>query len=329
MNKICLIFFIVFSTMLNDVQAENASALKLIQKIPLSNVKGRIDHLAIDLKGERLFVAALGNNTLEVIDLKAGKQIHTITGLSEPQGVIFIPNENKIYISNGGNGKCSIFDASSFDLIDSIEFNEDADNMRYDSTGNRTYVGYGSGGIGIIDSISVKRIGNITLPAHPEAFEIEHSSGKVFINIPVSRQIAVVDIKKLLVEAEWQLKDAGENFPMALDEVNHHLFVGCWSPAKLLIFDTQLGKIVSEINIDNDADDIFYDAGKKRIYISSGKGFLDIVEQQGGYRYSLLERMPTAQGARTSLFVPESGRLYLAVPAYKDQQAEIWVYGTK
>ena len=187
--------------MLSDIQAENTAAIKLIQKIPLSNVKGRIDHLAADLKGKRLFIAALGNNTLEIIDLQTGKQIHTITGLSEPQGIIFIPDSNKLFVSNGGNGRCSVFDANSFNLINDIQFNDDADNMRYDPVTHLIYIGYGSGGIGIIDIVGEKRTGEIMLPAHPEAFELERNGDRIFVNVPIVKQISVIDRKKLIAAA--------------------------------------------------------------------------------------------------------------------------------
>ena len=315
--------------MLSDIQAENTAAIKLIQKIPLSNVKGRIDHLAADLKGKRLFIAALGNNTLEIIDLQTGKQIHTITGLSEPQGIIFIPDSNKLFVSNGGNGRCSVFDANSFNLINDIQFNDDADNMRYDPVTHLIYIGYGSGGIGIIDIVGEKRTGEIMLPAHPEAFELERNGDRIFVNVPIVKQISVIDRKKLIAAANWQLTNANENFTMALDELNQCSFIGCRKPSKLLIFDIRLGKITKELPIDGDADDIFYDTKNKRIYISCGTGFIDVVQQQDASNYNVVEKISTALGARTSLFVPESGLLYLAVPAREAREAEIWIYETK
>ena len=329
MKKIYILFLSLFFVVLHIASADNFSTFTLIQKIPLPGVKGRLDHMAIDLKGGRLFIPALGNNTLEVIDLKSGKQIHTIKGLSEPQGVIFVPDSDKLYVSNGGNGECSIFNADSFNLLKIIQFGEDADNMRYDPATHHIYIGYGSGAIGIIDTVNDKRLGDIKLLAHPEAFEFETSGSKMFINIPASRQVVAADYKKVEVENSWQLTNTRENFPMALDEASHHLFVGCWSPKKLLILDTLSGKITNELTIDGDADDIFYDVKNKRLLISCGEGFIDVIEQKGLADYNVAERIPTVKGARTSLFVSETGYYYLAVPAHGSQAAEIQIYQWK
>ncbi|MDD5595428.1 MAG: YncE family protein [Candidatus Omnitrophica bacterium] len=326
MKKTIFYFLSLFLILLNPAYADHHTTLTLKKKILLPDLKGRIDHLAIDLKGERLFVPVLGNNALEIIDLKSGKSIHTIKGLSEPQGVIFVSESNKIYVSNAGNGECNIFDANSFSLIKTIEFGEDADNMRYDPATRHIYIGYGSGGIGIVDSVNDKRLGDILLSAHPEAFEFETQGTRIFINIPSSREIIVADYKKTGVENHWQLKNTSENFPMALDEANQRLFIGCRNPEKLLVLDTLSGKVTYELALDSDADDIFYDAKNKRLFISCGEGFIDVIEQKGPSDYVVAERIPTIQGARTSLFVPESGYYYLAVPAHESQEAEIQIY---
>src|SRR4029077_12715456 len=140
--------------MTRNLEAEEAGPLRLIQTIPLRNVEGRIDHMAVDLKGERLFIAALGNNTVEILDLRAGKHIGTITGLHEPQGVGFVSEFKKLFVANAQSGACDIFDSSSLKLIKSVKFSDDADNIRYDATARRVYVGYGSGGLGVIDAAS-------------------------------------------------------------------------------------------------------------------------------------------------------------------------------
>ncbi len=310
-------------------RAAGAETLRLLQKIPLPGVNGRIDHLAVDVNGGRLFVAALGNDTVEVIDLKAGKRAHTITGLSEPQGVAYVPEENKLYVSNGGDGKCVVYNASSFAAAGSIDFGEDADNLRYQPASGRVYVGYGSGAIGVIDSRGGKRTGDIELPAHPEAFAFETRGDNIFVNLPSLRRIAVLGRRELKLKETWPLKAAGGNFPLALDEAGHRLFVGCRRPARLLVLDTLTGGTVGGLEIDKDADDVFYDAANRRLYVSCGSGFIDVIKQDGPSKYSLLEKVPTAPGARTALFVPETGRLYLAVPAHKRREALIRVYGTK
>ncbi|MGE5444826.1 MAG: YncE family protein [Ignavibacteriales bacterium] len=195
------VFFIAISliappTIVTGAQAQDTVPLRLIQTIPLPNVGGRIDHLAVDIKGQRLFIAALGNNTLEVLDLRAAKRIHSITGLHEPQGVVYIPEVKKIFVANGGDGRLEIFDSDSFKLINSVKFSDDADNIRYDAVTKHIYVGYGDGALGIIDAKSGKHIGDIKLEGHPESFQIENPGTRVFVNIPAANHIAVVDREK-------------------------------------------------------------------------------------------------------------------------------------
>ncbi|MGE5443742.1 MAG: YncE family protein [Ignavibacteriales bacterium] len=321
-----LISLIAPITIVIKAQAQDTTPLRLVQTIPLPNVEGRIDHLAVDIKGQRLFIAALGNNNLEVLDLRAAKLIHRITGLHEPQGVFYVPEVKKVFVANGGNGALEIFDSDSFKLIDSVKFSDDADNIRYDAIAKYIYVGYGDGALGIIDATSGKHIGDIELKGHPESFQIENSGARIFVNIPMVNHIAVVDRKKRIVVTTWPLTGARENFPMALDEINHRLFVGLRKPAKLVVFDTESGKAVISMSGAGDADDIFYDAAHKRIYMSCGEGFINVFQQGGADHYKIIANIPTASGARTSLFVPELNRFYLAVPHHGSQRAEVRIY---
>ena len=311
----------------SHLRAESSPSLKLTGKIALGNVKGRIDHMAIDLKNQRLFVAALGNDTVEVVDLKVGKQVHTIRGLAEPQAVLYLAEMNQIYITNGRTGDCQVLDGESFKAINTIRLGDDADNLRYDPAARRVYVAYGSGAIGVIDAASAKRIGDIKLAGHPESFQLDKGSGTIFVNIPSARQIAVLDANELKVKAVWPLKTVEENFPMALDSVNHRLFVGTRKPPRLMVFDTASGALVQELGIDGTTDDVFYDAAHKRIYVSCGAGLLDVIQQKDASQYVPSERIPTAAGARTCLLVPQTATLYLAVPAQNDRDAAIYVYG--
>src|SRR5439155_23485341 len=320
------IIFLMGMAMTRNLEAEEAGPLRLIQTIPLRNVEGRIDHMAVDLKGQRLFLAALGNNTVEIVDLRAGKHIETITGLHEPQGVAFVPEFNKIFVANAKGGACDVLDGSSFKLIKSIKLSDDADNIRYDTATRRVYVGYGSGGLGIIDAATGDQLGEIKLDGHPESFQLEKFGPRIFVNIPTSQKIIVVDREKRAVTTAWTTSGATANFLMALDETHHRLFVGFRNPAKLTVFDTESGKMVADLESPGDADDIFYDGTRQRIYISGGEGFIGIVQQQDADRYRTLTKIPTASGARTSFFVPELGRLYLAVPHRGTQKAEVRVY---
>ena len=300
--------------------------LKLIQTIPLSDVEGRIDHLSVDIKDQRLFIAALGNNTVEVLDLKTRSVVHTISDLSEPQSALFVPSFNKIFVTNGGNGVCQIFDGSSFAEIGRVELSSDADNIRYDSNSNSVVIGYGDGGVSFIDAASGKEVSNIKLAGHPESFQLESLGSKVFVNIPSTNQIAVVDRKQGKVASTWFMTSALANFPMALDESQHRLFVGFRAPAKLIVFDTETGKSVAGFDSIGDVDDVFYDAVHKLVFVIGGEGYIELFSQQDVDHYRSLGRISTADGARTGLWVPEWNRLYVAVSHKGNQQAEIRVY---
>jgi len=326
MKRLHSIFLIGLTALAVRAQAEEPTPLRLVQTIPLPNVEGRIDHMAVDLKGQRLFIAALGNNTVEVLDLRAGKRIRSITGLHEPQGVGFIPEFNKIFVANAKSGACEVFDGSSFKPIKSIKFSDDADNIRYDAAARRVYVGYGSGGLGIIDAATGDQLGAIKLEGHPESFQLEKSGPRIFVNIPTSQKITVVDREKRAATTAWPTAGATANFPMALDETHHRLFVGFRKPAKIIVFDTEAGKVVANLDSAGDADDIFYDSSRRRVYISGGEGFLSIFQQDDPDHYKPMTKIPTATGARTSLFVPELSRFYLAVPHRGTQRAEVRVY---
>jgi YVTN family beta-propeller protein len=303
------------------------SSLSLVQSIPLPNVTGRIDHLGVDKKGERLFVAELGNNSVDIIDLRGGKRISSITtGLNEPQGIAFVPELNRLFVANRADGSVNIFDGKSFTLLKTIKLNGDADNIRYDSNNGLVYVGYGNGGLAVINASSGEKLGNIQLPGHPESFQIEKFGNKVFANVPDDDSIIVADKKNLKVTSKWTLTSATENFPMALDEGNHRLFVGFRDPAKVIVYDTESGRAVASFNTAKDVDDIFYDAANKQIYISGGEGAVDIFKQRDADHYDLVNRIQSAQGARTSLFVPELNQLYLAVPEHGGQEAQIQIY---
>ncbi|HEX9446002.1 MAG TPA: YncE family protein [Candidatus Binatia bacterium] len=323
---ICSLLIIVMAITGNLDAGE--APLRIVQTIPLPNVEGRIDHLAIDIKGQRLFVAALGNNTVEVVDLKAGKRTRTIGGLREPQGVGFISEFNKLFVANAKSGACDIFDGDSFKPVKSVKFSADADNVRYDSSTDRVYVGYGDGALGVVAAASGERIGDIKLDGHPESFQLEKNGPRIFVNIPTARKIAVVDRAKAAVIGSWTV-EGRDNFPMALDEEHHRLFVVTRKPAKLVVFDTESGRIVASLDAPGDADDVFYDAAKRRIYVSGGEGAIGVFRQVDADRYEAVGKIATAAGARTSLFVSELGRLYLAAPHRGSQTAEIRVYETQ
>ena len=331
MKKTLLLLGLLTVASMADVRAsaQEEKPLRLAQTIALPAVEGRIDHLAVDVQSQRLFLAALGANTLEVIDLKAGKVIHTVKGLHEPQGVAFIPEANAVYVANGGDGNCEAFAADSFAPLRGAKFSGDADNLRYDAGDKLLYVGFGDGAIGIFEALTGKIVGDIKLSAHPEAFALERTGARIFVNIPRAKQVAVIDRKKRAVVAQWPVTQATANYPMALDESHHRLFIGCRKPARILVLDTGSGKTVTELECAGDTDDVFYDAKNKRVYVSGGEGFISVFAQLDADKYQQIAKIPTAPGARTSLFVPALGRLYLAVPHRGEQASEVRVFETQ
>jgi DNA-binding beta-propeller fold protein YncE len=308
------------------VAAQSGPPLELKQTIALRGVEGRIDHLAYDPAGERLFVCALSNNTVEVLDLRRGERIQSITGLGSPQGAVHIPELDRLFVANDKDGILKIYDGKSFQEISELNFKDDADNVRYDKVTKKVYVGFGSGGIAIVNAPEGKQIGSIKLSAHPEAFELEKNGPRIFVNVPNSRHVAVIDRDKGEVIAIWQTDLAFGNFPMALDEANHRLFVGCRLPSKVVVLNTDSGNVVAKINISGDSDDVFYDGKRHRIYAICGTGKIDVVEQIDPKTYKTSTKVDTAEGARTGLFVPERDALFVAVPHSGSQQAEIRWY---
>ena len=304
---------------------QEGTPLELVRTIPMPKVEGRIDHLAYDAKGGRLLVAALGNNTVEVIDLGQGKVLHRIEGLQEPQGLVSL--DGRIVVACGGDGSCRFYDEAAFKLARTVDCKDDADNVRYDALGKLLYVGYGGGGLAVIDPEKGAKVGTIPLEAHPESFQLETKGKRIFINVPKAGYIAVADREKRAVIARWKLS-AGSNFPMALDESGHRLFVGCRAPAKVLVLDTEAGKEVASVECSGDTDDLFYDAASKRILVSCGAGTLDVFDASD-VAPRRIGKVATAPGARTCLYVPDLGRLFLAVPHRGGQQAEIREYRSR
>ena len=301
-------------------------AFKLNQTIPLPAVEGRIDHLALDALGERLFVCALGNNTVEVLDLRKGKRIHSITGVGAPQGIAYIPQLDRLFVANDKGGICKIYDVKSFQTVGELNFKDDADNVRYYDATKKIYVGFGSGGIAVVNAPDGKQVGSIKLSAHPEAFELEKNGKRIFVNVPNARQVAVIDRDKGEVIAQWKTDLAFGNFPMALDEANHRLFVGCRIPPKLVVLNTESGDVVTKTDISGDPDDVFYDNKRHRIYAICGAGKIDVIEQTDPNTYKASGKIDTASGARTGLFVLEQDVLFVGVPHNGAQQAEIRAY---
>jgi hypothetical protein len=300
-------------------------ALTLESKIPLGDVAGRIDHLAVDLAGRRLFVAELGNSSVGVVDLTGGKVLHRISGLKEPQGVGYVPTADTLYVANAGDGTVHRYRGTDFSALRTLKLGDDADNVRVDGRTNQVVVGYGSGALAVLDAASGARTGDIHLPGHPESFQLEPNGSRVFVNVPDAQQITVVDRAAAKQVARWGVPNADANFPMALDATGERLAVVYRKPALLAVFDTRNGNVVARLPTCGDADDVFFDAKRQRIYVSCGEGAVDVVQQQGD-TFQELGRVPTVSGARTSLLVPELDRLFVAVRASDNERAALWVF---
>jgi len=328
---LCLAVLISASLALSQDQPiiPEKSPLLLVQEIPLPNVGGRIDHFTFDAKRKRVIGAALGNNTVEVVDTFAGRDIHSITGAADPQGVVYVGDLDKLFVANGTDGKLRIYDGDSFKLLNTVDIGEDADNVRYDPVEKKVYVAFGGdegGGIAVIDAASGKRLEDAAkLDAHPESFQIAMSKSAIYANIATKAKVVVIDRATHKV-TEWPLKTGKANYPMAFDEADHRVFVVTRKPAQLVVLDSDSGATVGSVPCVSDADDLYYDAGRKRIYVPGGEGFISVIQQIDADHYRPLAKIPTTVGARTGLWYEKRDRFYLAVPASSKQGAALWVY---
>jgi DNA-binding beta-propeller fold protein YncE len=290
----------------------------------------------------------VGNHTLEVIDLQSGKRVRTISDLAEPQGVYYDAATNHLYVACGLDGVTKIYDGTSFALLGTVKFPDDADNIRYDARSKSVIVGYagakelrkreeGTGGLGFIDSTTRKQTRTIIIDAHPESFRLEEKGTRLFVNVPDKKEIEVVDVEKGTILARWPLS-ARNNFPMALDEAHHRLFVGCWTPARLIVFDTETGKEVASLELGEKGvvnpkivgitDDLFYDAARSRVYVLNALGSIDVFQQEDPDHYDLIASVPTPPDSKTGLFVPDLGKLFVGVVQQGKEEAEIRVFQT-
>jgi DNA-binding beta-propeller fold protein YncE len=310
---------------LDAARAAEPTPLQLEAKILLGNVKGRIDHMAVDEARQRLFIAELGNDSLGVVDLKARKLQRTISGLKEPQGVGYVASTDTVYVANAGDGSVRLFHGDEFAPAGSIDLGDDADNIRVDADKNQIFVGYGSGAIAVIDAASGSRIAHMPLKAHPESFQLSASTGQIFVNLPRARAIGVLDRVTGQSRADWPTRNAGGNYPMAIDDAAQHVVVAFRNPARLAVYAMKDGASMAERDTCGDSDDVFFDAKRKRVYVVCGEGFIDVFDAAGG-AYQRVVRLPTVRGARTGLFIPSLDLLAVAVRASGSEPAALWLY---
>lgn len=322
--RACFIALVIGLVMVISAEAQTPPApLVLEAKIPLGQVSGRIDHLAVDLKRQRLSVAELGNNSLGVVDLATGKVQRTLTGLSEPQGVGYEARTDTVFVANAGDGSVRILRGEDLAVAGRVDLGDDADNVRIETTHNRVLVGYGAGALAILDPATKTKVGDIRLKAHPESFQID--GDRAFVNVPDARLIEVADIAKGEVIGAWPTQRNHSNFPMAIDREAHRLFVVFRSPTLLVVMSAADGSVIDSLDTCGDADDVFVDAKRHRIYVTCGAGAIDMFEERAG-SYQRIGQIPTVAGARTSLFIAEMDRLFVAVRAAGNEPAAIWVF---
>jgi DNA-binding beta-propeller fold protein YncE len=303
--------------------------LQLEEQIPVPGVAGRLDHFTADVKRKRLFVSALGNNTVEVIDTFAGKVTHSIKGLTEPQGPLYVPDVDKLYVANAEDGKVRVYDGATYTLRKTIDFGTDPDNMRYDAASKKVFVGFGEedGGIAMIDPTTDERVGEVyKTGGHPESFQVETSGKHIYANVPDAGNVVESIDRKTGAVTKWPLKGLRGNYAMALNEEDHRLFTVSRKLPMLVVFNTETGAEVARMPAAGESDDVFFDVSRKRIYEIGGEGSISVFQQDDPDHYSLLANVPTGIGIRTGFYFAKRDRFYVGVPAKGNEPAQVWTY---
>jgi DNA-binding beta-propeller fold protein YncE len=327
LRAVCLAF--VFSAVVSAAPPEPAP-LRLVQTIPLPGVKGRIDHFNVDLAGRRIFISALGNHTVEVVDLKAGKWVRTISGVKKPQGVWY--GMGKLFIADGDAGDVKVYRGSDLHLIATIPLDLGPDHETYDPATKRLYVGYGGedagksyGELGIINVVTDTHVGDVRTDSHPGAIVVARPGRTIFTALGKTQQVNEIDVRTDRIVAKWKSR-AGDPVAMALDKTDHRLFVGSRKPPELEVFDSRSHKSIATLPSVGVMDGMAYDAARRRIYVSGGEGYVAVYQQIDADHYKEIAKVPTGPIGRTSLFVPSLNRFYVAVPAGENRGAEILVF---
>jgi DNA-binding beta-propeller fold protein YncE len=319
-----LLYACLFPAVNHGIQT---TPLELVQIVKLRGPAGkRLDHLALDSKRGRLFVANMANASLDIIDLGAGKLLKSIPGQHGVQGVAYAPDVDRLFVGVGEDSVCNIFDGQAYQLVKSIKL-PDADNVRYDPRSGRIFVAHAERALAVLDPKAMAVTAAIRVPGQPEAFQLEVGRPRLYLNVPSQHAVVVIDTDKNAVVRSYALKEAEQNYPMALDEPRHRLFIGCRKPATVVILDTETGQELRRLPIRGDVDDVFFDAKRKRLYASCGQGFLVVLVETRSNQFEVDKEIPTRRLARTCLLDSEAGRLYLPVPGLPGKQGpEIWIY---
>ncbi len=332
-----VLWFILVLAAARDGHAQDELPLQHLQTIPMPNVSGRMDHLGVDIERERLFAAALGEsqNTVEVIDLKAGKRIVSIHGQSMPQGVFYSDDFKRLFVSNGKDGTVKIFRGDSFQLVDSLSIGINPNHVGYDQTTGYLYVGIGipnsrAGALAIIETRTNKQIGVIQTDAHPGGIKVETAGRRIFVTLAGVPKVGVVDRQQREETATWPVTGVPGLVALALDETHHRLFGGSRNPPMLTVLDTESGRQVTQLEGAEGIDDLWYDAERNRIYASGGRGsatgFVYVYQQKDPDHYELRAKIPTRANAQTSIWVPQLNRYYVSASANNKEDAAILVF---
>lgn len=302
--------------------AAGPAPLVLEATLPLAGVQGRIDHLAIDPPHKRLFVAELGNGSIEALDLATGRSLGRVGGLKEPQGVAYLPARNELAVATGGDGLVRFYRADDLTFIGSVAVGGDADNLRLDARG-RVVVGYGDGALAVIDPATRAVVAKMPLPGHPEGFQLD--GDKAYVNVPDAGTVVSIDLAAGRESAHWRNIGGRFNFPLALEPGGRRFAVIHRMPGKLAIMDRATGQVQQSLGTCGDSDDAFFDATRHRLYVVCGGGGVDVFDTTGGH-YTLRARLPTRSGARTGWFSPDLDRLYVAARERPGAPAAILVF---
>jgi DNA-binding beta-propeller fold protein YncE len=331
-----ILVFLFVSTISAYPQKQHDEPLKLVQAIPMPKVKGRIDHIDVDIKGERLFVAALENGSLEVVDLRAGKWVRSIPGFKETQGVVYEAKLKKLFVASGVDGIVRVFRGDTLDLLDSIQLELDPDRLAFDPNTNLLYAGCGGkaagkdyGVVAIIDATNDKHLEDIRVEDHPAEILMNKSGTKLFVFISIAGKIQVIDAKKRQILSTWPVSSQ-RPADGAFDESTHRLFVGTRKPATMTVMHSDSGKELANLPTAEGMDGVYFDALRKRIYVSGGRGFdagyVHVYQQEDADHYIQIAKISTRPGAGTSFWSPESDRYYVAAPANDKEDAAILVF---
>lgn len=311
--------------------SQSTVPLRLVQTIPLPNVDGFLDHMGVDVQGQRLFVPTEVQKTVEVIDLRAGKVVHTITGLSNPHTALYLAESNQLFVTDARLGTCEVLRGDTYEHVKSIKLAEGADNAAYDPASQYFYIDIRgqftkspTSLLAIVDTRTAERLGEIRIEgANTQAMAFEPSGPRMYLDVADRNQIDVIDREKRAVVGSWSVAEAPWNYTLALDAPHHRLFVASrierqyFAPGKLLVLDSETGKVIARVDIAGGADETLYDSAHRRIYVAGGDGFVDVVQQLDSDRYQSLGRIATGVLAKTALWVPEINRLYVAVPQHQ------------